>query len=76
MDTNYSIPPVHATVSGGVQYDYLRNAINDGRTVTLFLMNGFQMRVRILASDAYSILVSQENGTQSLVYKHAISTVQ
>ena len=43
--------------------------------VTLFLMNGFQLRGTILSFDQFAVLVLSE-GRQNLIYKHAISTVQ
>lgn len=42
--------------------------------VTLFLMNGFQMRGKIVGFDPFVVVVDSE-GKQQIVYKHAISTV-
>lgn len=42
--------------------------------VTLFLMNGFQMRGKITGYDAFVVLVDS-GGKQQVVYKHAISTI-
>lgn len=41
--------------------------------VTVFLMNGFQLRGLIKSYDNYTILLETE-GKQQLIYKHAIST--
>ena len=42
--------------------------------LTLFLMNGFQMRGIITGFDAFSVVLESE-GRQQLIYKHAISTI-
>ncbi len=42
--------------------------------VTLFLMNGFQMRGVVTGFDAFVVVVNTE-GRQQVVYKHAISTI-
>ena len=42
--------------------------------VTLFLMNGFQLRGIVTGFDAFVILL-QSDGKQQMIYKHAISTV-
>lgn len=42
--------------------------------VTLFLMNGFQLRGVIRGFDAFVVLVDTD-GKQQMIYKHAISTV-
>ena len=42
--------------------------------VTLFLMNGFQMKGIITGFDHF-IVVLQSEGKQQMIYKHAISTL-
>ena len=42
--------------------------------VTLFLMNGFQLRGTITGFDAFVVLLDSE-GRQQVIYKHAISTI-
>ena len=42
--------------------------------VTVFLMNGFQMRGLITGFDAFTVVLTAD-GKQNLIYKHAISTV-
>ena len=42
--------------------------------VTVFLMNGFQMRGTITGFDSFTVVLTAE-GKQNLIYKHAISTV-
>lgn len=41
--------------------------------VTVFLMNGFQLKGLIKSYDNYTVLLETE-GKQQLIYKHAIST--
>ncbi len=42
--------------------------------VTVFLINGFQMRGVITGFDAFTVVLAAD-GKQNLIYKHAISTV-
>ena len=41
--------------------------------VTLFLMNGFQLRGVITGYDSFVVVFT--DGKQQLIYKHAISTI-
>ena len=58
-----------------LQDRFLNQARKDHIPVTLFLMNGFQLRGTIMSLDQFAVLVLSE-GRQNLIYKHAISTVQ
>lgn len=42
--------------------------------VTLFLMNGFQLRGVVCSFDSFVVLIDAD-GRQQMIYKHAISTV-
>ena len=42
--------------------------------VTLFLMNGFQLRGTISGFDSF-VVVLVSDGNQQMIYKHAISTL-
>ena len=42
--------------------------------VTVFLMNGFQMRGTVTGYDPF-VVVLESDGRQQVIYKHAISTV-
>ena len=42
--------------------------------VTLFLMNGFQLRGVVRGFDSFVVLIDAD-GRQQMIYKHAISTV-
>ena len=58
-----------------LQDRFLNQARKDRTIVTLFLMNGFQLRGTILSFDQFAVLVMSDN-RQNLIYKHAISTIQ
>lgn len=42
--------------------------------LTLYLINGFQMRGSLIAFDDY-VLVIDVDGRQQMIYKHAVSTL-
>ena len=58
-----------------LQDRFLNQARKDRTPVTVFLMNGFQMRGYILSFDQFAVLILSD-GRQNLIYKHAISTIQ
>lgn len=53
---------------------FLLRAKRDRVPVTMFLMNGFQMRGIITGFDAFVVVLDSE-GRQQVIYKHAISTI-
>ena len=53
---------------------FLLRAKRDKTPVTMFLMNGFQMRGTITGFDAFVVVLDSE-GKQQVIYKHAISTI-
>ena len=53
---------------------FLNQARRDRQLVTLFLMNGFQMRGVIRGFDSFTVVL-ETDGKQQLIYKHAISTM-
>ena len=52
----------------------LREVIRDKVPLTLFLMNGFQLRGIITGFDSF-VVVLVSDGRQQMIYKHAISTL-
>ena len=52
----------------------LKEVRRDKVPVTIFLMNGFQLRGVITAFDPYVVVVNSD-GKQQIIYKHAISTI-
>lgn len=62
------------TKQPNLQDVFLSSARRCETPVTVFLMNGFQMRGTITGFDAFTVVLTAE-GRQNLIYKHAISTV-
>ena len=55
--------------------DAILNEVRRERVpVTLFLMNGFQLRGIITGFDSF-VVVLVSDGKQQMIYKHAISTL-
>ena len=55
--------------------DAILNEVRKDRVpVTLFLMNGFQLRGIITGFDSFVVVLVSE-GKQQMIYKHAISTL-
>ncbi len=59
----------------GLQDQLLAQMRRSKTYVTMFLMNGFQLKGQIDRFDAYVVLLIQNDGKQHMVYKHAISTI-
>lgn len=57
-----------------LQDRFLTQARRDRLSLTLFLMNGFQMRGVVTGFDAFTVILMTE-GKQQVIYKHAISTM-
>ena len=53
---------------------FLTKARRDRVPVTMFLMNGFQLRGIITGFDCFVVVLDSE-GRQQVIYKHAISTI-
>ena len=57
-----------------LQEAILKECRKDKVPVTLFLMNGFQLRGMITGFDSF-VVVLVTDGRQQMIYKHAISTL-
>ena len=57
-----------------LQEAILKEVRRDKVPVTLFLMNGFQLRGTIVGFDSF-VVVLVSDGKQQMIYKHAISTL-
>ena len=57
-----------------LQDSILSEVKKDKVPVTLFLMNGFQLRGTITGFDSF-VVVLVTDGKQQMIYKHAISTL-
>jgi len=56
-----------------IQDQFLNQLRKDGTQVTVFLLNGFQLRGLVKGFDNFTVLLEVQ-GKQQLIYKHAIST--
>ena len=53
---------------------FLLRARKSHASLTVFLMNGYQLRGQITGYDAF-VVVLDSDGRQQIIYKHAISTI-
>ena len=53
---------------------FLNQARREKTVVTVFLVNGFQMRGIIRGFDSFIVMMDSD-GKQQMIYKHAISTI-
>lgn len=53
---------------------FLNAARRDRTPVTVFLMNGFQMKGIIRGFDSFVVLLDSD-GRQQMIYKHALSII-
>lgn len=58
---------------GNMQDTFLNSLRKNNTFVTIFLLNGFQLKGLIKSYDNYTVLL-ESDGKQQLIYKHAIST--
>ncbi len=56
-----------------IQDQFLNQLRKDNISVTVFLLNGFQLRGQIKGFDNFTVVL-ETDGKQQLVYKHGIST--
>ena len=57
-----------------LQDAFLTKARRQGIALTVFLVNGFQMRGTVRGFDPFVVILDSE-GKQQMLYKHAISTI-
>ena len=75
MDTQISKKEVlHMSDMVNLQEAILKECCRDKVPVTLFLMNGFQLRGTVTGFDSF-VVVLVSDGKQQMIYKHAISTL-
>lgn len=53
---------------------FLNKARKDNIGITVFLVNGYQIKGIVKGFDNYTIILDAE-GKQQLIYKHAVSTI-
>lgn len=61
-------------MSSEVQEEYLEDVKTNSSNVVLYLMNGFQLRGKIVGFDDNSVVLDSD-GKKQLIFKHAISTI-
>ncbi|SMB97605.1 RNA-binding protein Hfq [Thermanaeromonas toyohensis ToBE] len=59
---------------GNLQDVFLNQIRKENVPVTVYLVNGFQLRGTVRGFDNFTVLLDSE-GKQQMVYKHAISTI-
>lgn len=57
-----------------LQDAFLNQVRKEGIAVTVYLVNGFQIRGLVKGFDNFTIILDTD-GKQELVYKHAVSTI-
>lgn len=53
---------------------FLNKSRKDNIGITIFLVNGYQIKGQVKGFDNYTIILETED-KQQLIYKHAISTI-
>ena len=75
MDTqNQKKEVLHMSETLNLQEAILKECRKEKVPVTLFLMNGFQLRGIVTGYDSF-VVVLVSDGKQQMIYKHAISTL-
>lgn len=72
--SEYKKEGTHMSEAINLQEAILKEVRRDKVPVTLFLMNGFQLRGVITGYDSF-VVVLVSDGKQQMIYKHAISTL-
>lgn len=57
-----------------LQDAFLNQVRKDNIPVTIFLVNGFQLKGIVKGFDNFTVII-ESDGKQMMVYKHAISTI-
>lgn len=61
-------------VQGNLQDGFLNQCRKENIAVTIYLVNGYQLKGHIKGFDNFTVVLENE-GKQQLVYKHALSTI-
>ncbi|MCR4430611.1 MAG: RNA chaperone Hfq [Tepidanaerobacteraceae bacterium] len=57
-----------------LQDSFLNQVRKDNIPVTIYLINGFQLKGHVRGFDNFTVVLDSD-GRQQLVYKHAVSTI-
>ena len=58
-----------------LQDSFLNKVRKENIVVTVFLVNGFQIRGSVTGFDNFTVIIDTD-GKEQLIYKHAISTIE
>ena len=72
--SEYKKEGIHMSETINLQEAILKECRKEHVPITLFLMNGFQLRGIITGYDSF-VVVLVTDGKQQMIYKHAISTI-
>lgn len=60
--------------TNNLQDVFLNRARKENTSITIYLINGYQLKGTVKGFDNYTIILDSE-GKQQMIYKHAISTI-
>lgn len=60
--------------STNLQDVFLNQVRKDRTPITVFLVNGYQLRGLVKGFDNYTVILDSD-GKQQMIYKHAVSTI-
>lgn len=61
-------------VQANIQDNFLNQVRKENIPVTVYLVNGFQLKGLVKGFDNFTVVLEVE-GKQQMIYKHAISTI-
>jgi len=61
-------------IQANIQDTFLNQVRKENITVTVYLINGFQLKGLVKGFDNFTVILDAE-GKQQMIYKHAISTI-
>lgn len=61
-------------ITTNLQDVFLNKARKDNIIITIYLINGYQIKGMVKGFDNYTLILDSD-GKQQLIYKHAISTI-
>ena len=62
-------------IKNNIQDFVLNHARKEKTEITIYLSNGVPLKGKVISFDNFTIVIIGADGKQSLVYKHAITTV-
>ncbi|MDH5716219.1 MAG: RNA chaperone Hfq [Spirochaetia bacterium] len=62
-------------IKNNIQDFVLNHARKEKMEITIYLSNGVPLKGKVISFDNFTIVMIGHDGKQSLIYKHAITTV-